>query len=245
MSTEQLEAERSSSAGPGTGPAELPSVPDTESRPAAAAESTVIPAPPKGAELLIRLLQAAGYTTSASLVVDQLLDRFGTVRAVLDAPRDALAATLEWDANVIPLLEAARHLVDNLQNAELPRRYRIENSDDLLKYVEQTKRPSSPGVRLLLLDADDFLVADFRVSASTSRLEQHVVQSIISEVIASEAPNVILVVEATRADPAPNALEITQVTLLRSMLAAIDVSLHDCLVTAEHGSLSFRCRGLL
>ncbi|HEX6016237.1 MAG TPA: JAB domain-containing protein [Geminicoccaceae bacterium] len=177
--------------------------------------------------------------------MDQLLDRFGTVRAVLDAPRDALAATLEWDANVIPLLEAARHLVDNLQNAELPRHYRIGNSDELLKYVEQTKRPSCPGVRLLLLDVDDFLAADFRVSGSTSHLEQHVIRSIISEVIASEAPNMILVIEATRADPTPDALEITQVTLLRGMLATIDVSLHDCLVPAEHGSQSFRCRGLL
>ena len=110
MSTEQLEAEQPTAAKPCTGPAESPSAPDTGSRPAAAAESAIIPAPPKGAELLIRLLQAAGYTASASLVVDQLLDRFGTVRAVLDAPRDALAATLEWDANVIPLLEAARHL---------------------------------------------------------------------------------------------------------------------------------------
>jgi hypothetical protein len=55
----------------------------------------------------------------------------------------------------------------------------------------------------------------------------------------------ILVIEATRADPTPDALEITQVTLLRGMLATIDVSLHDCLVTAEHGSQSFRCRGSL
>jgi DNA repair protein RadC len=222
MSTEQLEAEQPT-----------------------AAESTVIQAPPQGAELLIRLLQAAGYATSASLVVDRLLDRFGTVRGVLDAPRDALAATLEWDANVIPLLEAARHLVDNLQNAGLPRRHRVGNSEELLGYVEQTKRPSCPGVRLLLLDADDFLAADFRVSASTSRLEQHVLRSIISEVIASETPNMILVLETTRADPAPNVLEISQVTLLRGMLATIDVSLHDCLVTAEHGSQSFRLCGLL
>ncbi len=52
MSTEQLGAEQSSAAMPGTtGPAELPSVPDAGLRPAAA-EGTVIPAPPKGAELL-------------------------------------------------------------------------------------------------------------------------------------------------------------------------------------------------
>lgn len=117
--------------------------------------------------------------------------------------------------------------------------------EELLSYVAAMRRLWGPGLRALLLDGGNALLADLPLAQADGPGESGVARSLL-RVVCEVEPEAVALVRAVARDPsglAPN--ELASVDGIGRMLAHLDVVLHDYLVAGPGTVLSARDRRLL
>ncbi|MFO1067050.1 MAG: JAB domain-containing protein [Geminicoccaceae bacterium] len=187
--------------------------------------------------LLIRLLSCV--TTEASRDAERLLDRFGTVAAVIRAEASDLAhlTCLSW--RVRELLTATNVLADALAREALSAPLRDPATLYVAAYRHLRLRPVEHCVAYFL-DRDLGVFAFAPISKGTVDHCPLAPSALARLAVSYDAHAVLLAHNHPSGVPAPSRADIEMTSLIEAALRSFDIALHDHLIIGAHGYTSVK-----
>jgi DNA repair protein RadC len=156
-----------------------------------------------------------------------MINRFGSLAAVLAADRGALLATPDVTAACTDAIGLVRQAARTLAHADARQAPVLSNHAALAAYLAGT---SPAPLRILFLDSKNRLLADQARDAAL--LDAAATRAILRQAL--ELHGVALLLASWRADAVPNQMDIDGLGRLRAAGAAVAVGVHDLfLVTNE------------
>ncbi len=197
-------------------------------------------------EIIEFLLFGAQPRGDTKPLAKRLLARFGSLANVLTAPPDDLARVEGMgDASVAALKivpEAARRLA----RSALVDRPVISSGSALIDYCRIAM--GHDGVeqfRLLFLDKKNRLIADEVQQRGTVDHTPVYPREVVKRALELGASALILVHNHPSGDPAPSQADIAMTREILNAAGNLGIAVHDHVVIARAGHLSFRAQGLL
>jgi DNA repair protein RadC len=172
-----------------------------------------------------------------------LIEEFGSLSAVLSAPRSALGRVA--GQTVADALCAVRDAMLHVARAEAFEGPVISSSEALLKYL-QLDMATEPveRFRVLFLDAQNRLLYETVADGSIKQAPVYP-REVMRRALQVGATALILVHNHPSGDPRPSRSDIDMTRRIIDAGRELDVTVHDHLVVARTGWTSFRARGLL
>jgi DNA repair protein RadC len=180
-----------------------------------------------------------------ALSAERLLERFGSLGAILDADTPALAASgAGTDAAL--RIDAAAACLRHVLGERLEDRPILGSMRNLVDYLTLTLSfKGLEQVRVLFLDSRLHLIRDETVSRGCVAEAPIFVRPILKRVLELDASAIVLAHNHPSGDPSPSEADIGATRALENGAAAIGVQLVDHLVLARGEWMSFRAEGLL
>lgn len=197
-------------------------------------------------ELLQVLIYLVAPQPAVHEVAGRLLDRFGTLGAVL-AAREADLLAVPGVAREVPrLFRMLRTTVARLLAEPLKQRPIIGSFNTLLDYLAVTMRDEPvEQVRILFLDRKNQLIRDEVVARGTVDHTPLYPREVLRACLDHGASAIILVHNHPSGDPSPSEADIQLTRQIDRALATLDIALHDHVVVGRGRWTSFRELGLL
>jgi DNA repair protein RadC len=196
------------------------------------------------AEVLELLLYFGGSGHKAGPLAAQLLDRFGSLGAVVTANPSGLAEVLEGDDLSTLLLKAVRAAVKAIVREPLEDRPVIGSASALMDYLSVTMRHEATEVtRILFLDRKNALIKDEIQHRGTVDHTPLYPREVLRRVIELGASAIILVHNHPSGDPTPSQSDIAMTRQLAGALSTISVALHDHVIVGRNREISLRKEG--
>ena len=174
----------------------------------------------------------------------ELINRFGSLPAVLTATPEALEQQGGLGAEAITVLRMPEAAAQRLAGAEARSRPVLNNWDRLLEYFDTALAGAAPGqLRALLLDNRNRLLADEPVTGEPDELPS----VLAGRALALHATALILV-RVVPAGPIDKALPKREAVLCAAIGTAIgklSITLHDHMLVGGGSWVSLRQKGLL
>jgi DNA repair protein RadC len=197
-------------------------------------------------EILEVLLRFGPSNHRALSLAAQLLDRFGTLGAVIAASPFTLSSILDDDDVSVMLLKAVRAAVRAIVREPLEDRPVISSASALMEYLSVTMRHEpTEATRLLYLDRKNGLIKDEIQHRGTVDHVPLYPREVVRRVLELGACAVILVHNHLSGDPTPSRADIETTRHLAAALHTINVSLHDHVIIGRNRETSFRKLKLL
>jgi DNA repair protein RadC len=175
-----------------------------------------------------------------------LLERFGSLGAVLAAPRERLAEIEEVGPFTIVQLKAMQTLLQRVLREELRDRPLISSWRQLIDYLTVTlAHETSEQFRLLFLDRKNTLIRDEIQGRGTVDHTPLYPREVAKRALELGACAVILVHNHPSGDPAPSKADIEMTRQVVDALAAVGVQVHDHVIVGRGRHASFRSLKLL
>jgi DNA repair protein RadC len=207
-----------------------------------ASESDVL----QPAELLELLLCLGGSAPKARSLAAQLLERFGSLGAVVTAEPTKLKQVLHSDTLCILLLAAIRTAVKAIMREPLEDRPVMSSASALMDYLSLTLRYEPTEVtRALFLDRKNGLIKDEIQQRGTVDHTPLYVREIAKRALELGASAVILVHNHLSCDPTPSTADIKMTRDLAAALQTINVVLHDHVIVGRNKEFSLRKAALI
>jgi DNA repair protein RadC len=198
------------------------------------------------AEVLELLLQFGRSSHKAASLAPQLLDRFGSLGAVVMADPVKLTEALGGDGFSVTLLKTVRAAVKAIVREPLEDRVVISSASALMDYLSVTMRHEpTETTRLLYLDRKNALIKDEVQQRGTVDHTPLYPREVIKRVLELGACAVILVHNHPSCDPTPSRSDIEMTRQLAAALGTINVALHDHVIVGRNKEASFRKLNLL
>lgn len=179
-------------------------------------------------------------------IAKALLQRFGSLSAVLAAEPHRLAESPGAGAAVAQDLKIAHALSLRAQRAELAKRAVISSWTQLTNYVrEALQHEPREQFRALFLDVKNQLLADEVQNRGTVDHAPVYPREIARRALELSAGAVILVHNHPSGDPKPSAQDIAITREIIRALDIIQVRVHDHLIVGRDGVASFKSLGLI
>jgi DNA repair protein RadC len=195
----------------------------------------------KPAEVLELLLYFGGSGHRAGSLAALLLDRFGSLGAVVTAHPSGLAEVLEGDDLSTLLLKAVRAAVKAIVREPLEDRPVIGSASALMDYLSVTMRHEATEVtRVLFLDRRNALIKDEIQHRGTVDHTPLYPREVLKRVIELGASAIILVHNHPSGDPTPSQSDIAMTRQLAAALGTINVVLHDHVIVGRNREISLR-----
>jgi DNA repair protein RadC len=195
----------------------------------------------KPSEILELLLYFGRSGNNAATRAAELLDRFGSLSAVVAAEPAKLAQVLEGDGVSVILLKAVRASVKAIVREPLEDRPVISSASALMDYLSVTMRHESiESTRLLFLDRRNALVKDEIHHRGTVDHAPLYPREVVRRVVELGASAIILVHNHPSGDPKPSRRDIEMTRQLAAALNTIDVVLHDHVIVGRNRETSLR-----
>jgi len=197
-------------------------------------------------EILELLLFAAIPRRDVKPLAKRLIGQFGSLGAVLAAE----PARLERIGGLAPgpavllaaVAEASRRMLRE-KAAEQPV---IGNWSKLIDYLDLAmKYEAAEQVRLLFLDRKNRLIADEVQQRGTVDHAPVYPREVVKRALELSASALILVHNHPSGDPTPSRADVDMTRDLANALKPVGVTLHDHIVIARSGHVSFKTLGLL
>jgi DNA repair protein RadC len=199
-----------------------------------------------GAEVLELLLHFGRSSHKAASLAAQLLDRFGSLGAVVTADPVKLTEALGGDGISVTLLKTVRAAVKAIVREPLEDRVVIGSASTLMDYLSVTMRHEpTETMRLLYLDRKNALIRDEIHQRGTVDHAPLYLREVIKRVLELGACAVILVHNHPSGDPTPSRSDIEMTRQLAAALGTINVALHDHVIVGRNKETSFRKLNLL
>ncbi len=174
----------------------------------------------------------------------ELINRFGSLPAVLTASPETLALRGGLSEDAVAVLRMPEAAAQRLAGAEARSRPVLNNWDRLLEYFDTALAGSTPGqLRALLLDNRNRLLADEAVAGEPDALPQ----LLAGRALALHATALILV-RVVAPGPIEKALPKRDAALCAEIgraLAMLSITLHDHMLVGGGSWVSLRQKGLL
>lgn len=197
-------------------------------------------------ELLEILLCVAIPRRDVKPLAKGLIKRFGSFGAVLSAPRERLAEVTGVGKAAITALKVARAAAIALQREEVAEQPVISSWKALIGYCRSTMAHElNEQFRVLFLDKKNMLIADEVQSRGTIDQTPIYPREVVRRALEIGSTAVILVHNHPSGDPTPSREDIEMTRELKSATEKLGIVVHDHLVIARHGHVSFKSLGLL
>ncbi len=174
----------------------------------------------------------------------ELINRFGSLSAVLTATPEALARQDGLGADAVAVLRMPEAAAQRLAGAEARSRPVLNNWDRLLEYFDTALAGAAPGqLRALLLDNRNRLLADEPMTGEPDELPS----MLAGRALALHATALILV-RVVPAGPIDKALPKREAALCGAIgkaLGTLSITLHDHMLVGGGSWVSLRQKGLL
>lgn len=202
-----------------------------------------VPAP---VEVLELLLHFGGAGPKAGALAAQLLDRFGSLGAVVTATPAKLTEVLHGDELSAALLRVVRTAVKAIVREPLEDRPVIGSASALMDYLSVTMRHEATEVtRILFLDRKNALIKDEILHRGTVDHTPLYPREVVRRVIELGSSAIILVHNHPSGDPTPSRGDIEMTRQLAAALGTINVVLHDHVIVGRNKETSLRRLRLL
>ncbi|WP_281198746.1 JAB domain-containing protein [Novosphingobium rosa] len=176
----------------------------------------------------------------------RLLDRFGTFGDVLAAHPRERRAILADHPEIEEALRALRLAMGQILEAKLPKRTVLSTDRAVLDYLRARMAFEPIEIfRILFLNAANGLLADEEIARGTVGAVCVHPREILRRCLELGATAILLVHNHPSGDPQPSIADRTLTARIAKAAACFDVTVHDHLVIARHGIVSFRQAGYL
>jgi DNA repair protein RadC len=197
-------------------------------------------------ELLELLLYFGRSGENAGTRAAKLLDRFGSLSAVIAAEPAKLAQILEGDSVSVILLKAVRASVKAIVREPLEDRPVISSASALMDYLSVTMRHEPiEATRILFLDRKNALIRDEIQHRGTVDHAPLYPREVVKRVVELGACAIILVHNHPSGDPTPSQGDIEMTRRLAAALNTINVVLHDHVIVGRNRETSLRKMNLI
>ena len=196
-------------------------------------------------ELLQVMLFTSNPHTDVETLVQELLDRFGSLAEVLSADSDALAsAGLSLPA--IAGVKFVREVALRFMRAELHQRPVVGSWDKLIDYCNaQIAYSEVEEFHILFLDRKNALIKDERQQRGTVDHTPVYIRQVIKRALDIGASALILVHNHPSGDPTPSAADIAVTNEIIKTAAPLGITVHDHLIIGRGRHTSLRDLGVI
>jgi DNA repair protein RadC len=175
-----------------------------------------------------------------------LLEKFGTLAAVLAAPVQRIAEVHGAGSAVAQDLKIVQALLERAGRSELKQRTVINSWSQLVSYCKLAlAHEPREQFRVLFLDAKNQLIADEVMNHGTVDHAPVYPREVARRALELSAASIICVHNHPSGDPKPSAADIAITREIVEAAATISVRVHDHLVVGRDRVESFRSLGLL
>lgn len=175
-----------------------------------------------------------------------LLQKFGSLDAVLAAPVQRIAEVDGAGPSVAQELKIVQALLERASRAELKQRTVISSWSQLMNYCRMSMaHEPREQFRVLFLDTKNQLIADEVLNHGTVDHAPVYPREVARRALELSAAAVILVHNHPSGDPKPSAADVAITREIVAAASAVSVRVHDHLVIGRNGAESFKSLGLL
>jgi len=191
----------------------------------------------------LELLLSRSLPRGAQAVSSLLLQRYGTLRAVLTAERPGLAKFVDICVAIdLQLIyEAARRLAWS----ELPRRSLLSSWSALFSYLKLTMAHCErEAFRVLFLDKKNQLIADEILGQGTVDHAPVYPREVLRRALELSASALILVHNHPSGDPTPSSADVEMTRQIVEAGKALRIVIHDHVIVGRSDVVSLKTQGL-
>ncbi|HXP74653.1 MAG TPA: DNA repair protein RadC [Stellaceae bacterium] len=197
-------------------------------------------------ELLEFLLFAAQPRGDMKPLAKALIERFGSLAAVLSARPDSLQAVRGMGEASIAALKAVREAGLRLVRAEITNRPVLSSWKQLLDYCTATAGFAEiEEFHLLFLDRKNALIADERQQQGTIDHTPVYPREVVKRALELGASALIMVHNHPSGDPTPSKADIEMTREVQKAAAVLGVTLHDHVILGRGRHTSLKSLGLI
>lgn len=197
-------------------------------------------------ELIELLLFLAKPRGDVKPLAKRLLVRFGSFAETISADPSELAKVDGMGEASVAALKTAKAAADRLLGAPLLKRPVLSGWQQLLDYCHAAMAHEPVEVvRVLYLDKKNRLIQDELQGRGTVDHTPLYPREVVKRALDLGASAMIVVHNHPTGDPTPSQADISTTNQLRDAAATLGIVLHDHLIVARHGHVSFRAKGLI
>lgn len=197
-------------------------------------------------ELLELLLSVACPKRDIKVLAADLFRRFGSLGAIMSASKQRLDEISGMDDVMITALKISKAAALALQREEIIDQPVINSWKSLIGYCRSAMAHEvNEQLRILFLNKKNVLMADEVQSYGTVDQTPIYTREVIKRTLEIGATAIIIVHNHPSGDPAPSREDIEITRELKEAAAKLDIVLHDHLIIARSGHVSFKTLGLL
>jgi len=197
-------------------------------------------------ELLEMLLCMARPRGDAKPVAKRLLQRFGSLGAVVAQDRAALTEADGVNETSAAALIAVREAACRMLREKATERPILSSWDRLLDYaVARMGNAKREEFRVLFLDAKNVLIKDESLQKGTVDETAIYPREVVKRALELHASAIIMVHNHPSGDPTPSRADIDMTREMAVAGKALGITLHDHLIIGGHRHASFKSLGLL
>jgi DNA repair protein RadC len=179
-------------------------------------------------------------------IIDELLDEFGSVPAILAADEQLLHACLPDDPVVVGFLAAVRQAMLHSLRTELGRSPILSTSEALTDYLFASMAYNTvEHLRVLFLNASNRLLRDEVMARGTVNQAPLYPREILKRALEIGATALIIVHNHPSGDPTPCEADVKATVHFAAAARTLDIAVHDHLIVARTGWRSLRAEGLI
>jgi DNA repair protein RadC len=196
-------------------------------------------------ELLQVMLFTSNPHADVESLVQELLDRFGSLAEVLSADAEALAAA-GLSLPAIAGVKFVREVALRFMRAELHQRPVVGSWEKLIDYCNaQIAYSEVEEFHILVLDRKNALIKDERQQRGTIDHTPVYIREVIKRALDLGASALILVHNHPSGDPTPSSADIAVTNDIITAAAVFNIAVHDHLIIGRGRHTSFRELGLI
>ena len=197
-------------------------------------------------EMLELLLFQAIPRRDTKPIAKELIDRFGSYKAVLRADPDALLTVKGMGESGAVLFKAVADAAERLAREEIMFQPVLSSWDKLIDYLRigmadgDTER-----FRILFLDVRNTLIADEEQQRGTVNHTPVYPREVVKRALELSASAIILVHNHPSGTATPSQADIHMTRTIKDAARGVNITLHDHIIVAKSGTVSFADEGLL
>lgn len=197
-------------------------------------------------EILLLLLGFLYSPEQARAATASLMQQFGSLGAILNAPARKLSGIVPRADDCRVLLRCVHHAMALVLREPIESRPPIKSWPQLQDYLRVSlSHEENEVVRLLLLDRRNHLIKDQLHSKGTDNNTPVYPREIVRRVLECNAGALIIVHNHPTGDPTPSEQDIINTRELAEILRGIDIYLHDHVIVGRLRAVSMKQLGYL